>query len=426
MGQHEWLVITCRACRRVIKLPPALAGQQVICPHCRTKIRVAKDAPVIQEPAEQSQIPVARVQEDGTNLRGREEWEVGQRQIGGELNFKERLHSTSDPQMQRNLHRRKHRRPSREDAVPEFDDPERRRKRRRRNHSGGAEFARTLTTGLIVAIVLLLGVVAYLVWKVWYPKGEPLRSPGLVQQEPEALPSGTDGQEKLETRRYADYGPALAAAVRKFAAATSVDELLPLVRDRARVEPKIRAWHTGERAWQPMEISNRFDLTDTLMTDGEFIVLYLEFPHGETRPLTLERSGETFLADWESFTGYGEMTWEELREKMPQTPVLMRVVVERGPRTEYWDGVFSNHTTHHCYQLRDLKSNYFLSGYTERHSSADLKLRQYLQMTAEPGRDLQSCFAVVRVSYPPGSENKQQVLISEVLERGWVFRADNH
>jgi hypothetical protein len=425
MGQYEWLVITCRACRRVVKLPPAMAGRQVICPHCRTKIKVAKDAPVIEEAQEKSHIPGARIQEDATNLRGREEWEVGQRQIGGELNFKERLHSTADPEMQRDPHRKKHRRPAREEAVPEFDDPSRRRRRRRRSRSGGGDFAKTMTNGLIVAIVLLLGVIAYLTWKVWYPKGEPLRSQGLAQQEPPAPTLGSDGREQLELRRFSDYGPALAAAVRKFAAAASVDELLPLVRDRERVEPKMRSWHTGPRAWRPMEINNKFEPNDSPIVDGEFIIVDLQFPNGDSRPLTLERAGDTFLADWESFTGYSEMSWEELREKMPQSPVLMRVVVERSPRTEYWDGVFSDHTSHHCYLLRDRESNHFLSGYAKKDTAPDVTLRRSLKPVPPAGSDLTSCHAVVRISYPPGSANKQQVLIEEVMENGWVFRSAN-
>ncbi len=424
MDQYEWLVMTCRACRRVIKLAPAMAGKHVICPHCRTKVRVPKDAPVIQEAAEQRQIPVARVSEDMTNLRGREEWEVGRRQIGGELNFKDRLHSTADPEMQRDPNRRRHRRAAREEAVPEFDDSERRRRRRRRTRSGSSEFARTLTTGLVIAILLLLGVIGYLAWKVWYPKGEPLRSPGLAQQEPAALTPASDGKEKLESRHFSSYGPALAEAVRKFVAAASVEELLPLVRDRERVEPKIRAWHTGPREWRPMEINNRFEAVDASAVEGDFIVINLQLPSGGTRPLTLERHGDGFLADWESFTGYSEMTWEELRETMPRTPVLMRVVVERSPRTEYWDGVFSDHTSHHCYLLRDTDSNHFLSGYAKKDSPADVSLRRFLKpVPQEAGSS--SCFAVVRISYPPGSENRQQVQIDEVLENGWAFREDN-
>ena len=103
MEKYEWLVFTCRACRRVIKLAPAMAGKHVVCPHCRTKVTVPKDAPVIEEAPVQSHIPAAR-NDDGmmSQLRGtgREPWEVGGRATGGDVEFRERLHTTSAPEMQ--------------------------------------------------------------------------------------------------------------------------------------------------------------------------------------------------------------------------------------------------------------------------------------------------------------------------------------
>lgn len=430
MGQYEWLVLTCRACRRVIKLAPAMAGKHVICPHCRTKISVPKDAPVIEETAEQSFIPTARATEEGSSLRGREEWEVGQRPIGGELQFKEMLHSTADPAMKPYQRKKKqranpHRRHG-EDAPAEAEDGTRRRKQRRKVRSSGAAFAKTFTQGLVIAVLLLLGMVGWLAWEKWHrPKPEPVRPPEAVQQLPTTqLTPGADGQPKLETRHFGEYGAALETAARRFAAAPTVDELLPLLRDRTRVEPKVRAYYSGARAWQPLEINNKFQPDDSLVVDGDFIVLELQFPNGDSKPVTFERTGETFLADWESFTGYGELPWEELREQRPQQPVLMRVVVERSVRTEYWDGVFSDHTTHHCFLLRDMDSNHFLSGYTVKDSPTDIKLRQFLQPAPPPANNLMHCFAVVRLSYPANSENRQQVLINEVLEKGWVFRAD--
>jgi hypothetical protein len=431
MGQHEWLVLTCRACRRLIKLPPAMAGKQVICPHCRTKISVPKDAPVIAEAASQNQIPVSRQSDDLTShLRGHEEWEVGQRPIGGDLEFRSRLHTTGDPTMQpdpdKDMKRVNLRRRKMERTHPDFDDTdlERRKKRRRTSRSHGSAFAETFTKMLVGAVLVLLAVVGWLGWEKWR-QPRPASTPSkLVQQGPE-IALGADGRPPLETRHFADYGPALASAVRAFAASRTVDELLPLVRDRARVEPKIRAHYTAANPWRPIEINNEFKPDDAIIVDGEFIVLDLHLPNGDTIPLTMVRSGETFLADWESFTGHGEMSWEEFREKRPQQPVLMRVIIERSIRTEYWDGFFADHTTHHCFLLRDMHSRHFLSGYTAKGSTIDNTILRVLRPAPPPANDLLTCFAIVRLAYPPGSTNPQQVHIHEFIEHGWVFRADN-
>ena len=103
MDFHEWLVFTCRACRGVIKLSPGMTAKQVICPRCRTKVSVPKDAAIVQEEMKPSQLPAARGNDEMmSQLRGpgREEWEVGNRPIGGDLEFRERLHATSEEDLQ--------------------------------------------------------------------------------------------------------------------------------------------------------------------------------------------------------------------------------------------------------------------------------------------------------------------------------------
>lgn len=426
MGQYEWLVFTCRACRRVIKLAPAMAGKHVVCPHCRTKVSVPKDAPVVEEEASQSQIPVARVTEDMTNLRGREEWEVGQREIGGELKFKDKLHATSDPEVQRDPNRRRRkvtRRTPKHDAPDYFDSVAGRPSGRRGKERGDA-FEKTFTKGLIAAVVVLLGVAVWLGIEKWKkPRAESARPPAAMQQETKLDP-GADGQPKVEARTFLDYGPALALAVRKFCAAPSVEGLLPLLRDRARVEPKVRAFYSDKNPWRPIEINNTFEPSEPVLPDGEFAVVTLKLPNGDTQNLVVERSGESFLVDWESYTGHGDLTWAELREKRPVEPVVMRVVVDRGPATEYWNDAFTNHTTHRCYLLHDMKSEHFVSGYTGRDSPADLKLLQQLNESPVMEGNVRRSLAIVRVSYPAGSQSGQQVLIHEVLENGWVFRDD--
>ena len=433
MEKYEWLVFTCRACRRVIKLAPAMAGKHVICPHCRTKVTVPRDAPVIEEAPVQSQIPAART-DDGmmTQLRGtgREGWEVGRRPTGGDVEFRERLHATTEPEMQPdpdkamkrvNMRRRKHER-----IHKDFDDPEEevRRKRHRKLKNKGAAFNQTFVRMLVAFVIVLTIFASYLGWKEWHkPKPKPVHKPSHVQDTP-AEPAPSPGGPKLETRSFADYGPALATAVKKFVSAPTIEEMIPLVRDRQRVEPKIRAYYTAERPWKPIEINNKFEPSDMFTVDGDFIVLQLVLANFDEMPISFERKGDTFLADWESFTGYGEMSWDEFQAKRPVQPVLMRVIVEKSRSTDYWNEAFTDHTTHHCYRLRDLSDDHHLSGYTRQDSPADLKLRQFLTPLPPPAT-LHRALAVVRLRYPQNSKGAHQVEIVEFLENGWVFRPEN-
>ncbi len=436
MEKYEWLVFTCRACRRVIKLAPAMAGKHVICPHCRTKITVPKDAPVIEEAPAQSHIPSARTDEGPVSqLRGpgKEDWERSRRPTGGDLEFRERLHATSAPEMQPdpdkamrrvNMRRRKH------DSIhKDFDDPEDslRRKRHRKSKNKGAAFNQTFVRGLVTAVILFAIAAAWLGWKA-YENNKAARSAkagegAKAAQEAKAALNPAGGA-ILETRTYSDYGPALVTAVRKFVSAPTIEEMLPLVRDRERVEPKIRAYYTAERPWKPIEVNNKFEPSEMFAVDGDFIVLQLVLANYAEMPVSFERKGETFFADWESFTGYGEMSWDELQEKRPGQPVLMRVVIEKSINTDYWNEAFTDHTTHNCYLLRDLKNDHRISGYTRKDSAPDVQLRRWLKPLPQPA-SLCRALAVVSLRYPVNSKGAHQVEIVEFLENGWVFRPDN-
>ena len=221
----------------------------------------------------------------------------------------------------------------------------------------------------------------------------------------------------------ADYGPELRETLRKFVSAPTIDEMLPLVRDRERVEPKIRAYYTPEKPWKPLEINNTFEPGDQFTVDGDFIVLQLVLANFDQLPISLEHRGDKFLVDWESFTGWGEMSWAELTEKRPHLPVVMRVVIEKSRNTDYFNDAFSNPQTHNCYLVRDFASQHILSGYTVKDSPPDVKIRQYLQRLPEPAEMLRT-LAVVRLRYPQDAKGPQQVEIVEFLENGWVVRPD--
>jgi hypothetical protein len=270
-------------------------------------VTVPNDAVVIKEDAIHSQIPASRSSDNlVSQLRGtaREEWEVGNRPTGGDLAFRERLHDTTAPELQPdapgqprvrkvNLKRRKTER-----TNPDFDDPDhsaRRRSTRRKSHSYSRIFRRKLVRMLIAAVILLTLVAGWLAWNQYHqPTPQPSAKPEFVQLAP-ASANAPDGKRKLETRSMAEYGPALRETVQRFVSAATVDEILPLVRDRARVEPKIRAYYTPQRPWKPLEINNKFEPSDEFTVDGDFIVLQLVLANFDELPISLERRGDCFL-----------------------------------------------------------------------------------------------------------------------------------
>jgi hypothetical protein len=448
MAQTEWIVFTCRACRGLIKLSPGLAAAgSVICPRCRTKVSVPKDASRIQEDGEARSLPAARNVEPGfTTLRGqqREEWEVGNRPIGGDLEFRERLHQTTEPTfknepgrpaMERvNMRRRKYESTHRDfDSLPEAVAAQesesgssghrsRRRGSRRHYENKGKAFADTFNRMLIGAVVILAGVAGWLIWERQRKKvtGPPPRTYTQVKDE---LPQDPDGP-RLEQRSIAEYAPQLAAVVRKFTAASTVDEFLPLLRDRQRVEPFVRSYYSPQRPWEPFEVRNKFVPSEMAGIDGNFVHLQLIRLNYEATAIVLERHGDSFLIDWESFTGHGELTWEDFVRTRPEKPVLMRVFVEQSRIHDYYNEDFTDKTKWNCMLLRDLSGSHQFSGYTERQSAADTALKQRLY---QPGAQdiVRRATAVLKIRFAPGGKSRKQVEITEFVEDGWVFRAGN-
>ncbi|HEX2750358.1 MAG TPA: hypothetical protein VHM91_20295 [Verrucomicrobiales bacterium] len=411
-----------------------MAGSSVVCPFCRTKVSVPDDAPVIQEEASQSQIPAARAGDNMmSNLRGsgREDWEIGKRPIGGDLEFRQRLHSTSTPDRHPNapgqpeVHRVNMRRRKHELTHGDFDDPEqasRRRSGRRKIRSHGQAFGKTMVRGLVVCVIILAGAVGWLAWNQYHkPKPESTRKPQWVQQG--AVTTLEPGGPKLETRSIVEYGAALRETVTRFVSAPTLDEMLKHVRDRARVEPKIRAFYHKDNPWHPIEIRNTFDPAESVKVDGNFITFQLSLANYDEVPIGLERKGDAFLVDWECFTAYGDLTWDELQSRRPQQPVLMRAVIEHSVNTDYFNGAFTE-AKYHCYLVRDLKSRHLISGYCLKDSPLDTVIRKHLVLQPPPS-SMYSGFAVIRLRFPENISSNNQVEITEFLQNGWIFRPDN-
>ncbi len=444
MAQIEWIVFTCRACQGLIKLSPGLAtAGSVICPKCRTKMPIPKDAAHIEEESRSSQLPSTRNTEPGSpNLRGplREGWEVGNRTTGGDLEFRERLHRTTEPEfrddpqnpaMKRvNMRRRKHERTHRD-----FDNPgmaeersdkdsrrEMRKKARRHYKNNGRKFADYFIRLLVGALVVLAGVVGWLAYDRLKKKAVAAPPTPIYMQVKDLLPQDADGP-PLEQRGIASFATPLRDIIRRFASAATVEEILPLIRDRERVEPLLRAYYTKRRPWEPFDIRNKFEAADFASINGNFIFIDLILLNFETRLLLLERRGESFLADWESFTGHGEVEWPDLIPNRPEEPVLMRVFLEQSASTGYYNEDFSDEKKWACYSMRDQTGAHQFSAYVARGSETEITLKQ--RMFQAPAAYLRRAAAVVKLRFLPGGKSVKQVEITHFMENGWVLREGN-
>ncbi len=391
MSESDQIVIHCLACGGRLRTSRASIGSQVGCPTCQAPVTVRDPAsaatPMIVDPRVKT----------GTNLTARGESIT---HSASDSTFKERFRTTAEPSLQVDpnnptMIRRDHRRQKHADTLTDWDRQPQRASRHRHT--------RNIAIGLsVVALVLTLALTA-----IFWQRIHPSSAATARQVTPPA--------QTLDEQSPADIRNQVWSVAEKFATAPTAEALLPFIREPDRVAPLIKRFYTPQNPWTPLPIGLRPDLSD-LQVHRNFAVFQLPLTDFGTRPIGLEQTPTGFLVDWESFVGYSELSWPDLRQTRPRTPVLLRAVIKPS---DYWNLDFPSSSTHAAFQISDFHSDHVLYGYVPVDSDVLLQIKKILLSAP-------TIHAVIRVRYPENSTNDRQLEITEVLEKGWIFREDDH
>jgi hypothetical protein len=186
--------------------------------------------------------------------------------------------------------------------------------------------------------------------------------------------------------------------------------MILLVRDREGLEQRIRRFYEKDPL-VPL-VPRSVAKTGRLMRRGELSAVGVELRDFSIRPLALEKTEEGYLADWESWVGYSELSWEEMQEKRPQEPKLFRVLCST---VNYYNYEFKDDSEWRAYRLRSPDGEDFLYGYALRYS-----IQESMMSSAKGARDKGAAF-ILRIHYPENAPSGNQVLIAEVVEPGWIL-----
>jgi hypothetical protein len=127
------------------------------------------------------------------------------------------------------------------------------------------------------------------------------------------------------------------------------------------------------------------------------------------RNMVVEKTGDGFKVDWESWVGWSEMSWKQLREIRPTEPKLFRVFAKQG---KYYNFVFSDDTEWRCYQLDSPDRKNSIFGYVKRGSKLDMEL-------AKVGNVPIAMTLMIR--FPQNAPADNQVFIDSMVADGWVI-----
>jgi hypothetical protein len=203
----------------------------------------------------------------------------------------------------------------------------------------------------------------------------------------------------------------LEEAVKNFVNAESPAELKKYIREAERVGPLIDRYYeqvayeaAGFESLNRLELSYLGEILTTSVTTADFL----------SSPIAVERvvdgDKESYQVDWESWVGYCDYPPEEMREKKPDQPFLMRVIMEPA---NYYNYGFSDDRKWRSLGLELKDSVYSFLGYVARDSEQDKELQIMMK-----NANALSC--LIKVAYPSGARAKDQVEILEIVAKGWV------
>jgi hypothetical protein len=199
--------------------------------------------------------------------------------------------------------------------------------------------------------------------------------------------------------------------VKSFLESSSVEERLKWVREPERIKPLMLEHYDGNeitpegyRSFDRSEISYRGKYFTGMVRTKDFLAYPIAVIREE------EEGVAKYLVDWESWTGYCEVTPEEASELKSTEPFLMRVLLR--PES-YFNYSFSDDTKWNAYQMRFRNSDEVFLAYSGIKSDQD----EALKLVRKNGG---TSPYLVRVRFPQGARAGNQVEIVEVIGAGWI------
>jgi hypothetical protein len=203
---------------------------------------------------------------------------------------------------------------------------------------------------------------------------------------------------------------------RQFLAATSPEEVLDLIHDRARLEPIVREYYTtGEGAGSlPLPPASLLPIERQLWIE-EFrtALLHYTVEGGRTRAIALHLTDDDrFLVEWLSAVAFNEVPMAKFIEERQTTPRLFRL---RGSLDDYFNLDFRDEREWLCLRLADSEDRNSVFGYARANAPTGKAILAAKLPNRPPGAPV-----LVRLRFPEHGRSGNQVEVVEFLGTGWV------
>jgi hypothetical protein len=250
-----------------------------------------------------------------------------------------------------------------------------------------------------------LGVVVAVLGAMWFAKS--LLTSGPPPLPPTARPASGGGAEANPVLTDLEYKQAT-EVMTQFLESLTPEDLRAVLREPDRVWPQVQAYH-ALTPWRPFTVRSLPSKAEVRQNRG-LLAGAVEVDDYQRFIIAMERTPDGIKVDWETFTGQGDMSWDDLILKRPTRPVVMRALVQAD---DYFNRDFPDSGTHACFQLIAHRDTHRVYGYVERGSKVHAQLASRTRIN--PRNPL-----TLRLQYPPGSRSDEQVEIVDVVADGWL------
>ncbi len=220
--------------------------------------------------------------------------------------------------------------------------------------------------------------------------------------------------DEAQTADAAKLVDAVEAAVKAYLAASTLEEILPLVRHSERVKPLIEEeWKKRPKESQSFARMTMFQ--PAMIEEKSFWIVQAEVRQGPPENLLVEQVGETgALVDWETHVCHQPMEWERYIAERPTDRALdFRVCAVEDT---HYSHEFSDSGRWKAFRLyvRDFEGHLF--GYTAADSEVAKQLEAYCRMAPN-----QVATAILRLRIPQGSVSPRGVVIEKLVAPRWLY-----
>jgi DNA-directed RNA polymerase subunit RPC12/RpoP len=361
---RRWSGYVCPDCRFIFRVPRDHDGKGIVCPSCRRLLKL---------PAEGEVLPplVSAVQETD---------------------------SESSPQPTTSPTTRARRRKER--ATPEWEQDS-------RSSKGSKSDYRLVWIG--APILVLLSVVA-----IYAVTRKTPVAPVAADPTPVATPASTPATAAVippitpeaPTFDFAAFRQVAEPMAKSFLQATDVSEILPLIHNPKRAEPRVRKhWADGKI---PPQSFISVDADMDFSADGNIAGVNILLGEFNERRMVFLKSSEGWKIDWEFWMNWSDMSWSEFRSTKPTEPVVFRVTLNDVP---YYNFHFTDDKKWQSFRLTSPDGEHSIYAYAERNTEEERRLRIRASKKNVP--------VMLALRFPEDGA-RDQVIIDRIIAEGWI------